>query len=70
MAVEIAVKDRALHAGIPHPLFDVALQDQNVRNRLAVTRDGKKFLAVVRMNERPVNMFMVIVNWPSLLRKR
>jgi dipeptidyl aminopeptidase/acylaminoacyl peptidase len=70
MAVEIAVKDRALHAGIPHLLFDVALEDQNVRNRFAVTRDGMKFLAVVRVNEKPVNSFTVIVNWPSLLPKR
>ena len=70
MAVDIAVKDHAIHAGIPHALFEVALQDQNVRNRFAGTRDGKKFLAVVRVNEKPVNSFMVIVNWPSLLRKR
>ena len=70
MAVEIAVMDRALHAGIPHPLFDVALVDQNVRNRFALTRDGKKFLAVVAVIEKPVNSFTVIVNWPSLLPKR
>jgi Tol biopolymer transport system component len=31
MAVDITAKGNAIHAGIPHPLFDVVLQDSGAR---------------------------------------
>jgi len=70
MAVDIAVKNGAIQAGIPHPLFEVRLPPGNQRNRWVITRDGKKFLAVVPSEQKPVNSFTVIVNWPSLLKKQ
>ncbi len=70
MAVDIRVKDKAIDAGIPHLLFEVGLTALGPRNRWVVTRDGKKFLAVVPTDPKPVHSFTVIVNWPSLLHKR
>jgi Tol biopolymer transport system component len=70
IAVDIAVKDRKLHAGIPHLLFETAVQDIGARNRWVATRDGQKFLAVVPVSENLVHNFRVIVNWPSLLQKK
>ena len=57
-------------AGIPHVLFEAVMQDVGARNRWVVTRDGQKFLAVVPVNENPVDSFRVILNWPSLLRQK
>ncbi len=69
MAVDITATDRTLRAGIPHMLFEAAMQDAGARNRWVATRDGRKFLAVVPVNENPVHSFRVIVDWPSLLQK-
>jgi len=70
MAVDIAAKDHAIHAGTPRLLFQTVLQDSGARSRWVVTRDGQKFLAVVPVNEERVDSFKVILNWPSLLGKR
>ena len=70
MAVDIAVKNGAIQAGVPHTLFEVRLPPGNQRNRWVVTRDGQKFLAIVPSEQKPVNSFTVIVNWPSLLKKQ
>ena len=69
MAVDIADRNGAMQAGIPHPLFDVRLPAGTLRNRFAATRDGKKFLAIVPPEQKAANSFTVIVNWPSLLKK-
>jgi len=70
MAVDIAVRDRTLHAGIPHLLFETVMQDVGARNRWVAARDGQKFLTIVPVNENPVHNFRVIANWPSLLQKK
>ena len=71
MAVDITATDRTLRAGIPHMLFEAAMQDIGARNRWVATRDGQRFLTVVPVNESPVHSFRVIVNWPSsLLQKK
>jgi hypothetical protein len=70
MAVDIAVKGGAIGPGIPRPLFEVIMPAGPWRNRWLVTRDGKKFLVVLPPEQKPINSFSVIVNWPSLLRKR
>ncbi len=70
MAVDIGVKNGAIEAGISHPLFEVRLPNAPLRNRWTVTRDGKKFLAIVPPEQKAANSFTVIVNWPSLLKKR
>ena len=70
MAVDITATDRTLRAGIPHMLFEAAMQDIGARNRWVATGDGQKFLTVVPVNENPVHNFRVIMNWPSLLQKK
>jgi hypothetical protein len=70
MAVDISGGSGAIQAGIPHPLFDVRLPFGVLRNRLVVTGDGKKFLAIAPPEQKADNSFTVIVNWPSLLKKK
>jgi hypothetical protein len=68
--VDIAAANGAIRAGIPHPLFETRLPVGPARNRFVVTRDGNRFLAIVPTEQKPVNNFTVIVNWPSLLKKQ
>jgi Tol biopolymer transport system component len=68
MAVDIEARKGALVAGLPHPLFETRLVAGG-RNRWAVIPDGKKFLAIVPVEQKPATTVKVIVNWPSLLRK-
>jgi hypothetical protein len=69
MAVDIEVRNGAIVAGIPHPLFQTRLPARG-RNGWVVTRDGKKFLAIVPVEQKPATTLNVILNWPSLLRKQ
>jgi len=70
MAVDIAAINGAIQAGIPHSLFEVRLPLGSLRNRFVATRDGKKFLAIVPPEQKAVNSFTVILNWPSILKKQ
>jgi len=67
MAVDIAEINGAIRSGTPHPLFDVHLSGQTLRNRFLPTRDGQRFLAIVPLESKAASSFSVIVNWPSLL---
>ncbi len=67
--MDIAGGPGAIQAGIPHPLFELRLPLGTLRNRLVVTGDGKKFLAIAPAEQKIDNSFTVIVNWPSLLKK-
>ena len=69
MAVDIEARNGAIVAGIPHPLFQTRLPARG-RNNWVVTRDGKKFLAVVPVEQKPATTLNVILNWPSLLRRQ
>ena len=69
MAVDIEARNGAIVAGIPHPLFETRLPARG-RNSWVVTRDGKRFLAIVPIEQKPANTLNVILNWPSLLRRQ
>jgi Tol biopolymer transport system component len=69
MAVDIEASNGAIVAGIPHPLFQTRLPARG-RNGWVVTRDGKKFLAIVPVEQKPATTLNVILNWPSLLRRQ
>jgi hypothetical protein len=72
MAVDMAEKDGALQPGIPHPLFGVSIGPTGPGqpdHRWVVSRDGKKFLVVTQLEQKTLNGFYVILNWPSLLKK-
>jgi len=70
MAVDIASANGSIQAGLPHVLFEVRLPLGSLRNRFVATRDGKKFLAIVPPEQKSVNNFTVILNWPSLVKKQ
>jgi eukaryotic-like serine/threonine-protein kinase len=70
MAVDIAVKNGVIQAGIPHALFSVQMTLDG-RNGWVVTRDGKKFLVIVPQKQKAAAAILpVIFNWPALLEKR
>jgi Tol biopolymer transport system component len=68
MAVDIADKGGAIVAGTPHVLFETRISVGG-RNRWVVTPDGKRFLVIVPLEQKPVTSLNVILNWPSLLAK-
>ena len=70
MAVDIADGNGAIQAGVPHPLFDVGPPGGTVRNPFVPSRDGRKFLAIAPPEQKAANSFTVIVNWPSLIKKK
>jgi hypothetical protein len=69
MAVDIADRNGAIRAGVPHPLSDVRLPGGILRNRFVAAPDGKQFLAIVPPEQKAASSFTVIVNWPSLVKK-
>jgi Tol biopolymer transport system component len=68
MAVDVSYKDGAIVIGTPHVLFETRISVGG-RNRWVVTPDGKKFLVIVPLEQKPVTSLNVILNWPSLLAK-
>ena len=70
MAAEVHTKGADLVFGIPKKLFDVPLTNLRSRSRLAITKDGQKFLALEPVGEDPRAPFTVILNWQRLLDKR
>jgi Tol biopolymer transport system component len=69
MAVDVQVKDGAVVAGLPHPLFPVPNVQQR-RNRLVAAADGQKFLVVIPEQQDPGTRINIVVNWPRLLAKK
>jgi hypothetical protein len=67
MAVEVHTKGAELVPGIPRKLFDAHLTEYRSRSRLAIAKDGRKFLALEPVNEDPRAPFTVILNWQRLL---
>ena len=70
MSAEIRANGGELGPGIPKKLFDVHLTSVRARNRLAIAKDGQRFLAAEAVDEDPRAPFTVILNWPRLLDKR
>jgi len=52
-AVEVHTDAQAFSASAPRPLFNVNIQDNERRNRFLVTRDGQRFLVIVKDNQKP-----------------
>ena len=48
VAVELQFADQRVIARQPRPLFNVNIEDQERRNRYLVTRDGQRFLVLVK----------------------
>jgi serine/threonine protein kinase len=69
MAVDVNGAGETFQAGIPKELFEAPFVTFPRRNRYDVTRDGKRFLALVPEDEKQEQKIAVIVNWPALLKR-
>ncbi len=75
MSVEVGGTNATFHSGIPKPLFKptgIAPHDQASVDWDATT-DGRKFIFHVPASATPAappTKFTVVLNWPSLLKKR
>jgi Tol biopolymer transport system component len=58
----------AFEAGIPEPLFPVALRRIVTNNRYLVSRDGRRFLLLSSLLQNLTPPTTVVVNWPAELR--
>ena len=57
----------AFEAGIPEPMFIVSLDQSRIRNRLLVSNDGQRFLALAPQGDQQVPPTTVVLNWSRLL---
>jgi hypothetical protein len=48
MSVAITTNGNGVVVGIPQPLFNADIEDEERRNRYVVTRDGQRFLVIVK----------------------
>jgi Tol biopolymer transport system component len=69
MAVDVAVKNGAIQASVPHTLFSSRTTSSGRNNWLA-TPTGEKFLVIVPVEKPLVDQLLVVHNWPALLEKR
>ena len=59
---------RQFEAGLPQPLFKSAVLVER-RRQYAVTKDGKRFLALVPDRDALAEPLTVVVNWPSSIQR-
>jgi len=74
-AVSLQEKGGAIAAGRATPLFDTRSSmtmgppGAAGRGDYAVTRDGKRFLVITRIEDPSADPAHVVLNWPSLIKK-
>jgi Tol biopolymer transport system component len=68
MAVDIKASGARLVAGVPHELFEAPFISAG-RNLFVPSSDGKKFLAVLRVEQVSSPSITVELNWMSRLRR-
>jgi hypothetical protein len=69
MAVEVNGDGEPFRAGTPKKLFEAHLTPEELRNRYIVTKDGKRFLMNVLMEDPERASFRVVLNWQGLLKR-
>lgn len=69
MAVSIRAGSSQFDAAIPKPLFETAFPASYRRNRYVVSRDGQKFLAIVRTDQHTASPTMWVLNWAAALKR-
>jgi serine/threonine protein kinase len=69
MAVEVNTEGVSFSAGTPRPLFSVNIEDQQRRNRYIATRDGQRFLVVLRAPTAVETTIAVQVNPLAVLKQ-
>jgi len=68
MAVDIKGNTK-IESGIPHVLFNAALDVGPMNNQYEVTPDGQRFLIPKSLSETAQTPITVVLNWTSLLKK-
>lgn len=71
MAVDVAMGNGTIKAGVPHALFNVnvgGVPTGLIANYYDVTPDGQRFLFNVPADDSTNSAFTVLLNWPSLLK--
>jgi hypothetical protein len=66
MAVEVKT-GTAFRAGLPQPLFETHITSATVR--IAVTRDGQRFLIPTPIGETSPTPATVVINWKSGIKR-
>jgi hypothetical protein len=69
MAVEVNTEGASFSAGTPKPLFSANIEAEQRRNRYIATKDGQRFLVVMRAPTAIETMIAVQVNWPAALKQ-
>jgi hypothetical protein len=59
----------AFDAGVPEPMFAMAIAPTPTRNRYRVAPDGQRFLALVPQADQSNPPTTVLLNWSRLLER-
>jgi len=68
-AVDVNTESASFSAGTPRPLFSVNLEAEHRRNRYIATKDGQRFLVILRAPTAIETTIAVQVNWPAALKQ-
>jgi len=68
MAVDIRIAEGRLEPGLPHALFEAPFISAG-RNLFVPSRDGRRFLAVLRLEHAAARSITVELNWLSRLKQ-
>jgi eukaryotic-like serine/threonine-protein kinase len=67
-AVDVNTEGASFYAGTPRPLFSVNIEAEERRNRYIATKDGQRFLVILRAPTAIETTVAVQVNWPAALK--
>ena len=68
MAIDVNPDGESFEKGIAKELFEAPLADEH-RSNYAVSADGKRFLLNVRVEDKNIAQFTVMLNWQAGLKK-
>ncbi|HEY9431545.1 MAG TPA: hypothetical protein VI260_08805, partial [Blastocatellia bacterium] len=69
-AVDVNTEGDSFSAGTPKPLFSVNIEAEQRRNRYIATKDGQRFLVVLRAPTAIETTIAVqVVNWQAALKQ-
>ncbi|MGH9937755.1 MAG: hypothetical protein ACREAM_16030, partial [Blastocatellia bacterium] len=69
MAVEVNTDGASFSAGAPKPLFSMNIEAEMRRNRYIATKDGQRFLGVLRAATAIETTISVQINWLAALKQ-
>lgn len=69
MAASVTVRNNAIEAGVPHPLFKAVFERFARRNYYVVSADGQRFLIVQAVRSSTPPRMTAVVNWTVPARR-